>query len=712
MAVEANEKGTDFGGRQLAIGANVAVATLLVVAIVVVLQWGGYRFAGKSDWTQSGVNSLSEGTRSLLGGLDQNVRITSAYFQTDLEAESQAKFRQAVADLIDLYQIENRSKVEIDSFNPLQDHAKREELLERLSELPKFKAESAQHREMLETFHNKLLPEVNELLASELELIGGQGQSLGGQGGSIMEQIRSLLQLKQRELSAFGNQIDSALQGDIPRYSSAVSLLSQLYSNLTSAMGNIADAGREVVSRNPNLPPAQAEYLEGARERYQPLIDRLEEQTTKSRGLPRLELEDVVRGLTPDANAIIVQTDREAKVLGFNEVWPPLDPSMGGRSVAFKDRAFGGEQKISSAILQLTSPSKTAVVFVRYGGQPLFVGGFMPGQPPAPYARIKMHLEDLNFEVHEWDLSAGTDPPEMDPAPARIIYVLFKPSSPPPDPMRRQQQPTFGPNEREAVIKAIEESGRALFLAGWHAGPFGGMPATYEYGQYLNETWGIEVNTGLLLLQAVPIGPNQFRFGRAPMLVTDPQYGDQALVQRLGVLRAIFPWVCPLELAETPPEGVELQELVRCDRRDGLWGATSVQAYVEQTRNEFVAKAEGDPVGPFTLAATAAQGDDKLVVVSSREFFADDTAFAVEATLTSRGLRLHSRNPGNLTLLVNSLHWLNDNEEIMNLGRPLDVAMLEIAPGPTLTFLGFLTWGIWPALAIVCGGAVWYVRRR
>jgi hypothetical protein len=278
--------------------------------------------------------------------------------------------------------------------------------------------------------------------------------------------------------------------------------------------------------------------------------------------------------------------------------------------------------------------------------------------------------------------------------------------------MMRQQQPTFGPNERAAVIKAIEESGRALFLAGWHSGPFGGMPATYEYGRYLNETWGIEVNMGVLLLRAVPIGPNQFRFGRAPMLMADAQYGDQTIVQRLGVLQAIFPWVCPLELAETPPEGVESKELVRCDPRDGLWGANNVQAYQDQLRNEYVVKVEGDAEGPFMVAATATRDDDKVVVISARDMFTDETAFAVGATMTARGLSLHSRNPGNLTLLVNSLHWLNDNEGIMNLGRPIDVDVLEIAPGPTLTFLGFLTWGLWPALAVICGGAVWYVRRR
>ncbi len=712
MAVGDKDQGTEFGGRQLGIGFNVVVATLLVIAIVAVLQWGGYVFGGKADWTNSGVNSLSEGTKSLLASLDEDVRITSAYFQTDLEAESQAKFRQAVADLIDLYQIENRSKIEIDALNPLQDHEKRTKLLERLQKKPKFQEESAKHRELLEAFHSDVLPKVNELLTSELNLIAGQGDALGGQGGAIIGQIEDLLRIKQQDLSAYADQVDAAVEGDIPRYNSAIALLRQWYGEFTQALTSIADAGQQVTTEHTDLPPGQQTYLAEAKSRYQPVLDLLEAQIAKCSDLPRLELEEIVGNLAPDANAIVVETDNDAKVLGFHDVWPPMDPAAGGQSMDFKDRAFGGEQKLSSAILQLISPSKTAVVFVRFGGAPFFMGGFMPGQPPAQYARVKMHLEDLNFSVYEWDLSQGTDPPEMDPPPARTIYVLFKPDSPAPSPMMRQEQPTFGPAEREAVLKAVKESGRAMFVAGWYQGPYGVMPANYEYGDYLAKDWGMTVDMSVLLLQAMPVGPNQYRFGRSPMLITDPAYGESPIVSRLGVFPALFPWVCPLKLADSPPEGVKVQELVRCDPRDGLWGAKSVQAYQDQIRNEFVVKVPDDPTGPFIVAATAVRDDDKIAVLSSHDFFTDETAFAVGATLTARGLSLHSRNPGNLTLFVNSLHWLNDNEEIMNLGRPIDVATLEVKPGRALSFLGFVAWGLWPALALVCGGAVWYMRRR
>lgn len=711
MAVETSTNRLQFKGRQWVVGTNVVLATVLVIALVGVVQWGAYQVGGKADWTSSSVNSLSEGTRGLLDGLDQPVRITSAYFQTDLEEEDQSKYRQAVADLTSLYQIENRSKMEIDSLNPLQDHAKRETLLERLREKPKFQEQSAKHIELLDAFREEMLPEITALLDSELDRIAGLGESLGGGSGSILGQIQLVLSNWQRELGATQQEIDGAVEGALPRYSAAVNELRSVYRELSKTLKDIGTAGQQMADRGKMLTTAQQTYLAEAEERYQELVKKLDEAVTGASDLPRLDLEDIAGQLAPNANPIIVETEQDAKVVSFAEVWPPMDPAMPSSSMAFKDRAFRGEQKVSATILQLTRQEKTAVVFVRHGGPPLFLGGFMPGQPPAPYAQIKTHLEDLNFEVREWDLSKQTEPPEIDPPPVKTIYVVLRPTPQPMNPTMQQQQTPFGEQQKKAILDAVGRSGRALFVAGWYPGQFG-MPAPYEYGDYLRDTWGIEVDSGVLLLRAVAVGPGEFRFGRQPIVMRDNQYGDHAIVQRLGVLRTAFPLVSPLSLAADPPEGVDLVELARCDRREGLWGIKSIQAYQDQIRNESVVKAPGDLEGPFTTAAAASTDDAKIVVIGARDFCTDELAFAREMAVTSQGFVLRSRNPGNLTLLVNSLHWLNDNTEIMNLGQPIDTARLEIAEGPELTFIGVLVKYLWPLAVAICGGAVWYVRRR
>ncbi|MFQ5592417.1 MAG: Gldg family protein, partial [Phycisphaerae bacterium] len=87
--------------RRFAIGTNVVVAVLLVGGIVAVVQAIAYAVPARWDMTSSGVNSLSEGTENLLRNLDQNLRLTSLYFQTDLEEPDQQRYRRAVQDLLD-----------------------------------------------------------------------------------------------------------------------------------------------------------------------------------------------------------------------------------------------------------------------------------------------------------------------------------------------------------------------------------------------------------------------------------------------------------------------------------------------------------------------------------------------------------------------------------------------------------------------------------
>jgi len=60
---------------------------------------------------------------------------------------------------------------------------------------------------------------------------------------------------------------------------------------------------------------------------------------------------------------------------------------------------------------------------------------------------------------------------------------------------------------------------------------------------------------------------------------------------------------------------------------------------------------------------------------------------------------------------VNSLHWLNDNTDFMNLGKPIDAAILAV-DRRTVGIVQVLTIFVWPVLALGCGGVAWWMRRR
>ena len=112
------------------------------------------------------------------------------------------------------------------------------------------------------------------------------------------------------------------------------------------------------------------------------------------------------------------------------------------------------------------------------------------------------------------------------------------------------------------------------------------------------------------------------------------------------------------------------------------------------------------------LAVAATKGDAKVAVVSSREFAEDDVAFARELGMGPQGITIRTRNPGNVTLLINTMHWLNDNTAFMNIGKPIDAAVLEIPKPSTVKTVQALTIFVWPVVALACGGVMWWVRRR
>lgn len=719
MAVEKQDGGTTTStGRRMLVGTNVVVVTLIVVAIVVVAQLFAYD-SSRWDMTSSGVNSLSEGTENLLRSLEKNVRLTSLYFETDREDEDQQRYRRAAQNLLDLYEATNRGKVTADWVNPLKDHERFQKLVARLREKSAFKDTIVVYQARIDVYKTDLDAQMRKLLQNELTLIGPTVGAMGDKSHpSPTAQVEDLLQRLSSELEATREQVDSVTTAANPQYSSAVGELKGLYPKISKALKEIGKFAAGEIGRNPSMPAVQANFLRDANNRYADLVASLETETTKLQELQPLKLDDLINQLSPTSNAMLVETDADAMVVDFGATWPPVDPSGGGMRVPFEKRAFKGEEKLTAAILRATHKEQTAVVFVRYGGQPLFMGGFMPGQPPAGYAMMKQQLEDANFIVEEWDLKSRDTIPEISPKPTRTLFVVLKPEPPQQrNPMMGQQQPPdppFGESHRRALLDAMGANGRALFIAGWSPGPFGPIAGTYEYNDYLKQTWGIGVDVSALLIATTNIAPGRYVVtSQGFHHMTDLDLGEHEIVRGGSGRRIALPWCAPLEINATPPDGVTVQRLITLPKRDGVWGIKNIQKYQEQLeQREYMSKVDGDLEGPFDLAAAATKGDTKIVVVSSRQFAEDQVAFARELGMGSQGITIRSRNPGNVTLLINSLHWLNDNTAFMNIGKPIDAAVLEIPKPTTVRAVQALTIFVWPVLALACGGAVWWVRRR
>ncbi len=723
MAVEHKTEPQAAGvsrGRKLLVGSNVVLVTAIVVGIVVVAQVVAYEFGDRARWdmTSSGVNSLSEGTTNLLRGLDQNLRLTSLYFETDREEADQSKYRRASQDLLELYEASNRGKITAEWVNPLKDHEKFQQLLARLREKTAFKDTVTAYQARVEAYKTDLDARMRKLLQDELNRIGpivGPG-GMGEARPTAVAQVEELLKRLSAELEMTREQIDALTTAANPQFSNAVNDLKVLYPKISKALKEIGKFAQAELSRDPSMPAAHAEFLKQANTRYADLVSALEAETTKLQDLQPLKLDDVAEQLAPTSNAVLVETDADARVVDFSSVFPPMDPNSSGMRVPFEKRAFKGEEKLTAAILRVTQKEQTAVVFVRYGGQPAFLGGFMPGQPGAPYTAMKQQLEDANFIVEEWDLKTKDTLPQITPTPTRTIFIVLKPEQQQRNPMMPQQPPEqpFSEKHRQALLTAMGANARAIFIAGWAPGPFGPVPSTYEYGDYLKQNWGINVDTSALLIETVNIEPGKYAVARRDFFnMSEPDVASHPIVSGSAARRLGLPWCAPLDLSAAPPQGVTVEKLVTLPKRDGVWGVKNIQKYQEQLeQREYMTRVEGDLEGPFDLAAAATKGDAKVVVVSSRQFAEDEVAFAKALGVGPQGFTIRTRNPGNVMLLINALHWLNDNTGFMNIGRPIDAAVLEVKNPTTVKAVQALTIFVWPLLALVGGGVAWWVRRR
>ncbi|HEX9832388.1 MAG TPA: hypothetical protein VGA66_04735, partial [Mycobacterium sp.] len=618
----------------------------------------------------------------------------------------------AVDDLFSLYQSANRSMVETQSINPLKDHNQRNDLIERLRNKPKYKEEAAQHIALVEFFSNEIYPKLKEFLGAERakveQLMQDDPAFAGLQTATNIVQGFEVLGSRADDVV---EDVQTALRDEIPQYTSAANHIKDYAAGSGASDGvkgflsQIQEKGPAIIQAGGDLSEAARTFFNGARERYAEMVAKLTELETRTTNLPTLKLEQLRRDLG-QSNTIVVETDDDARILSFDDVWPRKQQGGMSRQSKFEDHFFAGEAQVTSAILQMTSTDKPAVVFVKYGGPPVFtaMGGFNPmqPQPQGQYPNLKKTLERLNFSVKEWDLQASKDsPPTFDPEPSRVIYVALDPDPQPPQMPGQQmmpQQGQFDPAAKAAFLAKIGDNGRALFLAGWGE-PSGPMPIPqpYDYADYLKTTWGVDVQSDVVVLSMISHEPGKWAPRGNPFMSTDWTFGDSVITESIRTMPGSFPNAAPLRRAETLPEGVEITDLVTVDASDQIWGESSIMELQQefQQLNYSKGPSKDDVTGPFPIAVTATKGEQKIVVVSSNQFATDAVAGQQTLQLSGGGgLSVRKVNPVNEPFFVNCIQWLNDNEEQIGLGAVTEFAesRLTIEDGGKLTAWKWFAW--------------------
>ena len=718
--------------RRLLSGANVAVAVVLVVAVVGIAVWLAGQYGGRTDLTSSRVNSLSSRTVGLLGGLDQDITITGLYtVLSEYQAHAQ-KRQDHVRDLLDLYESFGRGRVATVMIDPMKERGKVDELLKRLCERPAYKDEAAPHEEALNKF-----PDLNTAISGLADGDLAQFKSFA-EADARMKRVREFvivanyLALLGREAQGVAADVNELLADDVPRYGRAVSAvreyLGQVQTYLQDAQRWMSGAGPPL----PDLMPDVRVFFQAAKDRYQPILDEVAALLRETEDLKQVKLEEVYDTLSQWGTQppILVETETEARVCSLNDVWPYR--AGGGPAPPDGDpRDFAGEQAVSSAILQLTQTEKTAVVFTRFGGEspirPDFsqMNRMMMSMPRAPYQVLNAQLEKANFVTVDWDVATQNEPPDVEDA-GHTIYVVFPPEPPPqPNPMQPSPQAGITPQQKQAILDAVNESGLAIFLGGWSQPTVRFMRTgpPYEYADYLRSTWGVELRDQHLALHFSETPQRQGVKGpanRNPLILDTKvmRFTDHDIARPLRALEGAFLAAAPLEIVtgDEKPAGVEVAVIAEVRETEDVWAVADVLRLQEDLQKRFgTTRHEDDIAAPFPVAVAATnERGQKVVVFGSERFAADDVAQSQSVMLTSKGLQAYLNFPANTDLFVNALHWLTGEADRIAVGpRQSDVPRLDkLTEGGTAQFCRVLLVGIWPGLALLAGAGVWLLRRR
>ncbi|HUU95169.1 MAG TPA: Gldg family protein [Phycisphaerae bacterium] len=718
--------------RRLLYGANVAVAAVLVVAVVGIAVWLAGQYGGRADLTSSRVNSLSSRTVGLLGGLDQDITITGLYTVLSEYQQYAQKRQDHVRDLLDLYESFGRGRVATAMIDPMKEQDKVAALLKRLREKPAYKDEAAPHEEALNRF-----PDLNTAISGLADGDLAQFKSFAD-ADARMKRVREFiivannLALLGREAQSVAADVEELLAGDVPRYGKAVSAvreyLAQVQTYLQDAQGWMSGSGAAL----PDLMPDVQAFFQTAQERYQPVLDQVAALLKETEDLKQVKLEEVYDTLSQWGTQppILVETETEARVCSLNDVWPYR--AGGGPAPPDGDpRDFAGEQAVSSAILQLTQTEKTAVVFTRFGGEspirPDFsrMNRMMMDIPRAPYQVLNAQLEKANFVTEDWDVATQNEPPDVEDA-GHTIYVVFTPEPPPqPNPMQPSPQAGITPAQKQAILDAVNESGLAVFLAGWSQPTVRFMRTgpPYEYADYLRSTWGVELRDQHLALHFSETPQRQGVKGpanRNPLILDTKamRFTDHDITRPLRALEGAFLAAAPLQIltGDEKPAGVEVAVIAEVRETEDVWAVADILRLQEDLQKRFgTTRHEGDIAAPFPVAVAATnERGQKVVVFGSERFAADDVAQSQSIMLTSKGLQAYLNYPANTDLFVNALHWLTGEADRIAVGpRQSDVPRLDkLTEGGMAQFCRVLLVGIWPGLALLAGAGVWLLRRR
>ena len=322
--------------------------------------------------------------------------------------------------------------------------------------------------------------------------------------------------------------------------------------------------------------------------------------------------------------------------------------------------AAASERELTNGFIRLLNPEKYTVYFLSGEGE-----HSIDENSEVSYTRIRQALENKNYVVKTLNLEA-----EVIPADAKVV-VLAGPTIP----------------LSEQAVDAL----KAYLSAGGSLIAMENPVAATEFGDrsdpladYLSSEWGITLNNDIVIDTQAP---------SSALDATAVQYSQHPITEKMGGLGVTFPLARSVSVA-FDVENVTVTDLIYTT--DAAWGEKDF-ASIEAGQPSY--DPETEAIGPMLLAAAAENtSTNGRVFVTGNSFFAVDSSFDAM---------------GNGDLLVNSIDWGAEKEELISLTSVTPTERTFVAPGSfQRMFMLAGTVCLIPLAIIIMGATSWYARRK
>lgn len=695
--------------RWMKYGANVALASLIVVILAGLVIYLAQRFDQRIDTTAAGLYSLREQTVNIIKDNTQKVKLVSLYsdkvYSTRERRQIDSPYAPAVKDLLEEYSRKGKN-IEFQALDPITQST--DALLEEV--VSKYGGLTAQYKAFIEEFL-KSHEQLTRLAGAEAGLVANiQTDSFGNDetGQNLAALVRTIQEVIPNDLRRLKALIDREMKATIPPYQEMVDSIKESLGDLRQRALGLSRIGAQMKD-DAKVPQELRDYLTAAAPRFEAIATAAEAAEAKTESLGELKVE-ALQNAIKGQDIILVMGDTDWRVINFDQVWitDTRDVQAFIENQEIKPR-FAGEQAVTTALLGVTTSQKQKVVFIRPGGAPLTSPGFPPFQRGGPLSEIAARLRDYNYEVLEkdisgmWEMQQRMQPQQMpsppEPSEAEIkdaLWIVLNIAS----------EQGVSPELNTKLAEHLKAGGSALILA---------MPGADPLIEALKD-YGIRLDTDYTIVHEMPQGERPksadwaLEVQQAPIVFVVNKYGDHMLTGPMESLDTFLVWAMPVRT--TPVEGVTQQPFLPIPEYLKIWAERDRESISSEKVSFTPDGPMADLPGPLFAAASAQKGPSRVIAIGGLQSFTNQILTAPDAEMLRRGV-LVSRFPGNSELINNCVFWLTKMEPMIAIS-PSAMEISRIKPiGPNA--LGVWRVGVLlillPGLVLAAGIGMYYARR-